>query len=217
MLLLGGLVVYQRITNPGIDVSSTDITKFIAASDQNGQVADHTIGTADSKVVLIEYGDFQCPSCGGAHPQIKELTEEYKDKILFIFRNLPLTSVHPNAKAAAAAVEAAGLQGKYWEMHDFMFENQNAWSALDSTTRVDTFVGYADSLGLDTTKFTTDLSAESVKKKIAFDESIFKKTGYAKSTPTFVLNGEQVSDEIASPVVQGDATKLKELIDKALK
>ncbi|MFZ2126065.1 MAG: thioredoxin domain-containing protein [Candidatus Microsaccharimonas sp.] len=216
VLLIGGLVVYSRITNPGVDIGSTNINAFIGASDQNGQIADHTIGSNDSKVVLIEYGDFQCPSCGSAHPQVKALTDEYGDKILFIFRNLPLTSIHPNARAAAGVAEAAGLQGKYWQMHDMIFENQDAWSSLDSTKRTEVFTTYAETLELNKDQFLADLNSESVKKKISFDESLFKETGFTKSTPTFVLDGTKVDDTVSSGLVQGDTTALKALIDKAL-
>lgn len=216
VLLIGGLVVYSRVTNPGIDVGSTNINAFVGASDQNGQIADHTIGNVDSKVIIIEYGDFQCPSCGSAHPHVKTLTEEYKDRILFIFRNLPITSIHPNARAAAGAAEAAGLQGKYWQMFDMIFENQDTWSSLDSTKRTDSFTAYADSLELDKDQFLTDLDSEAVKKKISFDESLFKETGFTKSTPTFVLNGTKVDDTVSSNLVQGNPADFKTLIDKAL-
>jgi len=216
VLVLGGLVAYSRITNPSIDVSSVDLSKVIEASDQNGQIADHTFGKTDSKVVLVEYGDFQCPSCGKAHPQIKAITEEYKDQILFIFRNLPLTSIHPNARAAAAVVEAAGLQGRYWEMHNLVFESQSEWSNADSTKRTEIFTEYAVQLALDKNKFLADLENESVKKKISFDEALFKKSGYEKSTPTFVLNGTKLNDETAGKVVNGSTTELKALLDKAI-
>lgn len=216
VLVLGGLVVYSRLTSPSANVSETELRSVITASDANGNIGDHVFGKADSSVVLIEYGDFQCPSCGAAHPQIKDLTEEYTDRIAFVFRNLPLTSIHPNARAAAGAVEAAGLQGKYWEMHNLVFESQNEWSSLDTNKRTEAFVSYAESLGLDTARFTTDLNSDAVKKKISFDEALFKQTGYEKSTPTFVLNGTQVDSETSSGIVQGDASALKELIERAL-
>ncbi len=216
VLVLGGLVAYSRLSSPSTDVSSVDLGSVIAASDQNGQIADHTFGKTDSKVVLVEYGDFQCPSCGNAHPQIKKITEEYKDKILFIFRNLPLTSIHPNARAAAGAVEAAGLQGQYWEMHNLVFESQSEWNTLDSTQRTDKFASYAVRLALDKDRFLKDLDSESVKTKISFDEALFKKTGYEKSTPTFVLNGTKLDDATSSAVVKGSTTELKALLDKAI-
>lgn len=216
VLLLGGLVIYSRLSNPGLDVNTVNINSFVDANDQNGQIADHTIGTLESKVILVEYGDFQCPSCAGAHPNIKALAEEYQDRILFVFRNLPLTSIHPNARAAAGVAEAAGLQGQYWEMHDLLFQSQDEWSSLDSTKRTEAFTGYAQQLGLDTDLLLTDLAGERVKLKIAFDEALFKKGGYEKSTPTFILNGTPLESTVASGIVQGDTSQLKALLDAAL-
>lgn len=215
VLLIGGLVVYSRLSNPGANVSTVDEKTLLAASDTSGQIADRSFGKPDSKVILIEYGDFQCPSCGGAYPQIKEITEEYSDRILFIFRNFPLASIHPNARAAAAAVEAAGLQGKYWEMNNLMFENQDNWGTLNGTQRTETFRGYAESLNLDTKKFLEDVASENVTRKISFDQALGKKAGVS-ATPTFFLNGEKVNEEISNNVVQGDGAKLKDALNKAL-
>jgi len=215
VVVFGGLIIYSRTVNPAIDVSSIDTNTVITASDQNGNIADHTFGKTDSKVVLVEYGDFQCPSCGGAHPQIKSVTEDYKDKVSFIFRNFPLTSLHPNAKAAASAVEAAGLQGKYWDMHNLIFESQSEWGTLSGTQRTDQFSSYAQQLGLDQDKFVKDLASSSVTKKITFDQALGKKIGVS-ATPTFYLNGEKLSDDISSAIVQGSTTELTKLIDQKL-
>lgn len=215
VVLIGGLVIWSQISNPRIDVSNVDSNAIVAASAQNGEIADHTLGKTDAKVVLVEYGDFQCPSCGGAHPQVKLVMEEYKDKVLFIFRNFPLTTIHPNARAAAAAVEAAGLQGKYWQMHDAIFENQNQWTNLTGTQRTDQFVQFANTLGLDTARFTEDLSAETVNKKISFDQAMGKKLDVS-ATPTFYLNGEKIDDATSSAIVRGDAQVLRDALDKAL-
>lgn len=215
ILIIGALVVYSRLNSPSTDVSSLNNNSIMAASDQNGQIGDHTFGKTDSKVILIEYGDFQCPSCGGAHPQIKEISETYKDKILFIFRNFPLTTIHPNARAASAAVEAGGLQGKYWEMHNLIFESQDQWNTLVGSARTDKFVSYAESLGLDKAKFLTDIAATGVNQKISFDQALGKKAA-VDATPTFFLNGNKVETETASSVVQGDSAKLRALIDAAL-
>ena len=215
VVVFGGLIIYSRSANPPIDVSNVDTNTVIAASEQNGNIADHTFGNTDSKVTLIEYGDFQCPSCGGAHPQIKSITEDYKDKVAFIYRNFPLTSLHPNAKAAASAVEAAGLQGKYWDMHNLIFESQSEWGTLSGTARTDQFVSYASQLGLDQAKFTTDLAASGVTKKINFDLALGKKLG-VNATPTFYLNGEKLSDEVSSALVQGSTSELTKLIDQKL-
>lgn len=215
VVVLGGLVVYSRISNPSIDVSSVDTNSIIVANEQNGQIGDHVLGNADSKVILIEYGDFQCPSCGAAHPQVKEVVEAYKDKVAFIFRNFPLTTIHPNARVASATAEAAGLQGKYWEMHNLLYESQDNWKDLTGTARTEAFVSYASGLGLDKDQFTKDLAANNVNRHISFDQALGKKIG-VDATPTFYLNGKQLSDTESSQIVQGSSTVLKGLLDKAL-
>ena len=214
--LLAGLVIWSRLSNPALDVSNINSNSILAASAESGNIADHTLGNTESKVILIEYGDFQCPSCAGAHPNVKTLMDEYGDRIAFVYRNFPLTSIHPNARAAAGAAEAAGLQGKYWEMHDTLFENQTAWQSLDTNARTQQFLNYAGSLNLDTEKFSADFAGAEAKAKIDFDIALGKSKG-ADATPAFFLNGEKVDSEAASALVQGDLTKLKELIDTALK
>lgn len=209
--LLVALVMFGRSANPSVDVSSIDHTTIQPAAAANGNIADHVFGKADSKVLLIEYGDFQCPGCKTASPRIKAIADSYKDQIGFIFRNFPLTSIHSNAKASAAAVEAAGLQGKYWEMHDVTYATQTTWETLTGTARTDAFVGYAKELGLDTAKFQADLTEGSVSKKIAFDQSIAKKIG-VNSTPTFYLNGVKLDQD-----VWGSDAKLKAAIEAELK
>ena len=215
VLILGGLVVYSRLSNPSANLDGVNSNGIIAANAETGNIADHVFGVTDSKAVLIEYGDFQCPSCGGAHPQIKELTEEYKGKMTFIFRNFPLTTIHPNARAAAGAVEAAGLQGKYWEMHNLVFESQSDWSTLDETQRLNSFAEYAVSLELDKDQFLKDVASAEVNKKISFDQALGKKIG-VNATPTFYFNGEKLDTETAGAIVQGDTAKLKALIEAAL-
>jgi protein-disulfide isomerase len=186
--VLGGLI-YLSSKNK-IDVSNVDINKIQPAAVQSGEIADHTFGKADSKVVLVEYGDFQCPGCGAAYQPVKDVTEKYKDHVAFVFRNFPLTTIHPNARVAAAAAEAAGLQGKYWEMHDKLYKNQSAWQNLSGTERTDFFVNYATDLGLNTDKFKVDISGKSVNQKISFDQALGKKANVS-ATPTFFLNGKK--------------------------
>jgi protein-disulfide isomerase len=190
VVLVGGLI-YLSGQNK-IDVSEFDANAVISANEKNGNIGDHVFGQDDSKVVLIEYGDYQCPGCGSAYQRVKDVTEKYKDQITFVFRNLPLTSIHPNARFGAAAAEAAGLQGKYWEMHDLLYENQNAWSGASSSERGEVFKGYAQQLGLNIDTFTTDISSSVISQKISFDQAIFKSTGHPQVTPTFIMNGELV-------------------------
>jgi len=212
VLLLGGLVVWTRITNPPIDVSGIENNSIVAASQQNGNIADHVTGSESKKILLVEYGDFQCPSCGGAYPNIKTLMEQYGEDVTLVFRNFPLTSIHPNARAAAAVAEAAGLQGKYWEMHDTLYEKQNDWNSLDASKRTSVFSGYANSLGLDMDKFNTDIAAKEVNQKISFDLALGKSADVS-ATPTFFLNGEKIDDTTSSGIVQGDLTAIKAKLD----
>ena len=215
VLVLGGLVVYSRSSNPSADVSTVDANTILAASEQSGQIGDQVYGNPEAKVVLVEYGDYQCPSCGGVYTPIKTAMEAYKDKVAFVFRNFPLTTIHPNARAASAAAEAAGLQGKFWEMHDQLYEAQNDWSTLTGDQRTDVFVGYAKELGLDEARFKTDLAGKQVNTKISFDQAIGNKLK-VNSTPTLYLNGEQLSADDAGKIVQGSSTTLTALFDKAL-
>lgn len=208
--IFGVLIAVSR--GDGADVAKVDGTKALAASPESGNIPDQVFGKKDSKVVLLEYGDFACPGCGSAYPILKELSEEYKDKIAFIFRNFPLTSLHPNAKAAAAAAEAAGLQGKYWEMHDKLYEEQQRWSGLSVGERTDTFIEYAQLVGVkDIEQLKRDMSAEPVGKKISFDQALGKKAG-ADSTPTIFLNNKQVESD-----TWNNKDKFKAAIEEALK
>ena len=210
ILLLGGLIYLSNKNKVAIDTSTINTATVQKASDQSGNIADHVFGKPDSKVVFVEYGDFQCPGCGGAHPTIKALTEKYEGQLTFVFRNFPITSIHPNARAAAAVAEAAGLQGKYWEMHNKLFENQSAWQNLASDKRTDFFSSYASELGLDTNKFKEDVAGASVNQKITFDQALAKKDK-VNSTPTFSLTGKLVPQE-----TWGDEAKLEKAITDAL-
>lgn len=208
--LLAGLVVLSGKNK--VNVDSVDPSKIQGASEQSGNIGDHVFGKADSKVLLIEYGDYQCPGCGSAYPALKSASEKYKDQMAFVFRNLPLSSLHPNARAAAAAAEAAGLQGKYWEMHDQLYGNQSDWENDAVDERLATFTDYAKNLGLNAERFKTDFASKQVSQKIAFDEAVFGKTKLAKSTPTILLNGKEVSNDVWS-----DQTKMTQAVAAALK
>lgn len=207
--VLGSLIFVSQGNKA--DVSGADETKIIAASPDNGNIGDHVFGSKEGKTILIEYGDFQCPGCASAYPNLKEVSEEFKDELTFIFRNLPLTSIHPNARAAATAAEAAGLQGKYWGMHDLLYENQNEWSQ-SSDNRQSFFTSYAEKAGVaDIEKFKTDIASEDISKKINFDLALARKIG-ATSTPTILLNGESIESNVWS-----NKDELKKKVEEALK
>lgn len=154
----------------------------------------HTFGEGKSGVVLKEYADFQCPGCAGFYPIIKQIKEKYKDQITFQFVNFPLSQIHQNAQAAHRAAEAASNQGKFWEMHDLLFENQNTWKDSINTTR--DFEAYASQLSLDTTKFKFDFASSATNSTIQADIGTgqdLKVTG----TPTFFLDGKKLEDSDA--------------------
>jgi protein-disulfide isomerase len=142
---------------------------------------DHAVGPDDATVILVEYGDYECPYCGMAHPIVKRAQRELGSKLRFVFRHFPLAEIHPHARLAAQAAEAAGAQGKFWEMHDALFEHQDA-------LEVDDLVGYAESLGLDTFRFAHDLEAGTFAKRIRDDFRSGVKSG-VNGTPTFFMNG----------------------------
>lgn len=212
IVTIGGLILLSKKDAVNVD----DIDPSKAVSETTTSIGDQVYGDKSSEVVLIEYGDFQCPGCGGAFPQLKTLKETYKGQIAFIFRNFPLTAIHPNALAAATAAEAAGLQGKFWEMHDRLYENQNTWSNIDPSRRTDTFVGYAKAIGLDTEKFKADLSDPKVTAKISRDRALGNKLGVS-STPTLYLGSEKLTEEEVSDLIQGTGEKLMDKIDAKLK
>lgn len=191
--LIGGLIFLQQRNQ--IDVSSVDTTKTQSASSESGEISDHIYGNAKSKVILVEYADFQCPGCNSSHPVTKKISEKYKDKIGFIFRNYPLTSAHPNALAAAAAAESAGLQGKYWEMHNSLFENRASWVELSGSTRTENFVKLASDIkGLNVEKFKADLENPNIRKKIDYDMALGKKDSVG-GTPAMYINGKDVGSQ----------------------
>ncbi len=184
-----------------------DATKVIT----DGAIQDRVYGSADQTVTLIEYGDFQCPACGRIYPAVEEVKQKYKDKITFVFRNLPLTNIHPNALAAATAAEAAGQQGKFWEMYNKLYQNQQAWQGAGANERSGFFEKYASELGLNIDQYKQDLTSKAVTEKINRDRSTAQKFK-ATSTPTFVLNG-QVLPESASV----NADEFKRTVEQALK
>ncbi|MDB5143443.1 MAG: DsbA family protein [Mucilaginibacter sp.] len=148
---------------------------------------DHTFGDPNAGIELVEYGDFECPSCGEAFPVVKELQRELGSRLKFTFRNFPLRDVHVHAFTAAVAAEAAGLQGKYWQMHDIIFENQR-----NLTTN--SLIGYAGRLGLDTLQVEAELSNNSLEDKVLADIESGLRSG-VRGTPTFYINGEKYGDD----------------------
>lgn len=156
-----------------------------------GSVIGWEKGSADAKVVLVEYSDFQCPACAAYYPLVKQVMQEFGDQVKFVYRHFPLVQIHANALSAARAAEAAGNQGKFWEMHDLLFEQQDVW---ESSRTVDaTFAEYAVRLGLDMVQFKSDESSKETEKKILNDYQTGLVSGVA-GTPTFFLNGKKINN-----------------------
>ena len=153
--------------------------------------ADWIKGNAESATVLIEYSDFQCPACGVYHSVVKQLTEEFGGTIQFTYRHFPLRQIHKNANLAAQAAEAAGMQDKFWEMHDMIFEHQKEWSEEKTAEKI--FTQYAETLQLNVEQFKRDINSKEVKKKI---ENNYQGglTLKVNGTPTFFLNGKKLNN-----------------------
>jgi protein-disulfide isomerase len=161
------------------------------------------IGSASAKVTLVEFGDYQCPSCAVSHPVVKELLEANPAQVSFVFRHFPL-SQHPLAPLAAEAAEAAGEQGKYWEMHNALYERQTEWSVSADPLKV--FESYAQTIGLDVAKFTAAINSNKFAGKIQQGLADGNNLG-VNATPTFYINGQEYT---------GTTGGLKQAIQKIL-
>ncbi len=210
-LLIVGLFGVLALTQPKTsDLDISDINKDVitTANDKNGQIGDHFLGSESPKATVIVYGDYQCSACASHNRKLLDLVTKYPENLAVVFRHHPISG-HTSAKAAAAVAEAAGKQGKFWEMHNLLFQNYMVWSA-DANTRGELFSSYAKQIGLDETKFNNDIEDESVKQKIAFDTALGKAHDL-RETPTVVLNGQKLAVEDWS-----DDEKLYKLIEDNL-
>jgi len=142
---------------------------------------DHAQGPADAPLTLVEYGDFECSYCGAAYPIIKETQRRLGDRLRFVFRNFPISTSHPRAQAAAEAAEAAGAQGKYWEMHDILYERQDTLEDAD-------LLGFAEELGLDSERFDREMRERRYEDRVREDFLSGVRSG-VNGTPTFYIDG----------------------------
>lgn len=149
------------------------------ASDVTEQ--DHAQGPADAPITLLEFGDYECPDCGNAYPVIKRLIAELGPRLRFIFRNFPLSNVHPHASVAAQAAEAAAAQGKFWEMHDLLYEHQKDLADIEMSK-------FALRIGLEIYRFDADLASERFARRVTADYESGVRSGVT-GTPTFFVNG----------------------------
>lgn len=174
------------------------ITKDKAAKNQNPSsntpTSNHVTGAGQSGVTLVEYGDFQCSACYQYEPIMREIRTKYGQDIFFQFKHFPLVQIHKNALIAAKAAEAAGLQGKFWEMHDLLYQTQDpsgksGWVAMADPTS--TFKEFATTLGLDAAKFATDIASSQTNDIVLADLKEAQGFGF-NGTPSFTLNGQKI-------------------------
>jgi protein-disulfide isomerase len=142
---------------------------------------DHIQGPADAPATLVEYGDYECPYCGAAYPIVKQVQERMGDRLRFVFRNFPITTSHPHAEEAAEAAEAADAQGRFWEMHDYLYEHQRHLETAD-------LVSYAEALDLDVERFANELAENVHAARVREDFMSGVRSG-VNGTPTFYING----------------------------
>ena len=163
--------------------------------------ADHIRGAGDAVVTLLEYGDFECPFCGRAFPELRQVLQQPGPRVRFVFRHFPLTHEHPHAQHAAEVAEAAAAQGKFWEMHDLLFTRQAALGDDD-------LVGYARDLGLDVERVRHDLKAHVHARRVRDDAASGTRSGVT-GTPRFFINGQRHEEP-------GDARTLAAALRRAL-
>lgn len=151
--------------------------------------ADHTQGPANAKVTIVEYSDFQCPACAVVQPLLSRLVLEFPNDVRFAYRHFPLKSIHINALLSAQASEAAGNQGKFWEMHDVLFNTQSQWSDMDDPLQF--FASLAESIGADKNLFMTDITSQNVVARVNDSYNEASRLGLG-GTPTLFINGSLI-------------------------
>ncbi len=198
LVTIGVIIAGAMSANSGAGSAAVNSNGFVSSTASAIVSTDHVLGNPNAKVSLIEYGDFECPACGEYQPLVQQVIQNMSSSILFVFRNYPLTSIHPFAMVSAQAAEAAGMLGgpaKYWAMHDLLYAKQSEWSLNTTLTPAQVlsqyFDGYAKSLGLDVTQFDADMSSSQVSSKIQNDIAGGDQA-LINHTPTFFVNLQQI-------------------------
>lgn len=182
-ILVGGIFLTSSQGQVTEQSQKTDITTLIRANS-------HKTTDEKKKVTLVEFGDFQCPACGAFYPIVKQLMDSHKDSMALVFRHFPLPQ-HANAPLAAEVAEAAGKQGKFWEMYNLLYSHQNEWA--ETSNARDIFIGYAKKININEEEFTKDIDSNAYSSKIDEDKNDGISLG-VNSTPTFYLNGQKVEN-----------------------
>jgi protein-disulfide isomerase len=200
--LASGTMLYRA---KRVAVSPT--SKIERGLEKRGDKSAHILGKADAPVTLEEFGDFECPPCGNLAEPINQLERDYRGRLCVIFRNFPLPN-HQHAQEAALAAEAAGVQGRFWQMHDVLYREQALWSKAPDVRSL--FKAYAGTIGVNVAQFEKDLDSEEVKKRVAADQQQGAVVGVT-TTPTIFINDRTV------PVTALNPTGLRAAVDAALK
>lgn len=194
VLLVAGLLAWMLVRSGRPSPEQTQLSSDTGpATKSPGASPPHLRGDAGAPVTIEEFGDFQCPPCGYLHPELKKLEAEFGSRLRVIFRERPMMEIHKHALMAARAAEAAGLQGRFWEMHDKLFETQKEWSELPEVRTV--FAGYARALGLDVERFHRDIDGPAVETRIFLDGARAHALGVG-GTPTLFLNNREVPFDV---------------------
>lgn len=195
--IVAGMIGLFVVFNQGGTSTTADAGKLVREDSQK---------KGSGSVTMVEFGDYQCPSCAAVDPTVQKLLAEYPDKLTFVFRNFPLETIHKNAMSAAKYAEASAKQNKFWQMHDQLYARQTEWSDLANPT--DKFLEYAKGLGMNTDQLKKDAASVEISKLISRDMEDGNALGVT-GTPTFFVNGKQIASN--------DYNSLKAAIDEALK
>lgn len=189
-----GVLIIIALVFVGIFIFSGNKNNNTSSVNSNAKPSENIEGLGEDNVTLVEYGDFECPYCEEYFPIVQQVQQEFNNQIYFQFRNFPLTSIHPNAFAGARAAEAAALQGKFWQMHDALYDSNNwqVWSTSNDPNPY--FNQYAQELGLNVNKFKTDFASQAVNNTVSADMAAGNKLNI-QGTPSFFLDGKQIQPE----------------------
>jgi protein-disulfide isomerase len=205
LIILGVTLILILLIAVGGGSSGTDYNSGKATEQPISE--DWVRGNPAAKVVLIEYSDFQCPACKAYEPLLRQAESLFESNVAFVYRHFPLTQLHANADLAARASEAAGKQGKFWEMHDALFDHHDSWENMLNAES--TFLGYAQQIGLNLDQFKSDLTSSEVKQAAADDYARGVRAG-VQGTPSFILNGKLLTQN------PQNLAEFKLLLDTAL-
>jgi protein-disulfide isomerase len=204
VIIFAGIVLVGRNNDKGAE----------GASNTKAQATNHVKGEGSKGVTLVEYGDFQCPVCAAYEPAVRQVYEKYKDDIKIQFRHFPLQSIHENALAGSRAAEAAGLQGKFWEMHDLLYDNQQSWAKSGSPQTF--FEQYAQQVGVNVDQYKKDFASSKVNDTVNADMAEGTKLKIT-GTPAFFIDGKEIPNTDVSTENRPDLEKFSKIIDDAIK